>query len=512
MLRTTPVSPVLALTLLVGVASAEDALRVHVEPAKDTRAADEFAAYPRYFLNTSDTLIRQAQDGTPRTPNPNGANAGVTPGLSKNNYITRVFPVRQCEAIEIQSYLLRAVAYEGGIVEVMGDQGTKDAQGKPIQFLFVTAPDFMMGGIADAIDQVDIAGFKFADATATNVYTGKNRTAGELKSILVGGELGNVGAFYYAPVADPTTNTIYYSDNPTDMAANLSLLSAFDKPPLQAEFAITIYEVDNDQLDDIGLDWDAWKRSISGSLTYGAIGSPDHFFDDNIDSFDTLLSVDAATLADFLNFLTKGGKARVMTKSTLLCVNAEDNPGQLSDGNKGRASATPATLRSVRYLPTSVYVPVTTLAGNGSTAVSGRNLQDVLDPNSFEGVEVSVTPYIGAESITADVSVTVNSLIGVSRESKVPNIASRQSRGMLTMKSQTTHLLGSFDKQTTSKTRLGVPFLKDIPVVKYLFSRETSTERQSKLVILVSPTIVSPDMPSPAASAASELAASRQSP
>lgn len=502
----TLIPPLTASSILAGLGHTQnDNVRLHVNAAGGSPASDKFTEYPRYYLNTNDTLIRHAEDGTPHTPSPNGANAGITPGLSKNYYVTRVFSVNNCAAVDLQAYLLRAVAYGGGIVEVMADPEVKDGAGNPVQFLFVTAPDFMIGGIEQAIEEVDLPGFKFSDGTGVNTYIGKHRTAGELKALRIGGELGNVGAFYYAPLADPTTNMLYYSDSPTDMPANLALLESFDRPPLQAEFEIVVYEIDDDELSDLGLDWDAWKRSLTGSLSYSSFGTGTQISDADIDSYDTLLSIDAATLADFLNFLTKDGSAKVSTRSRILSVNAEDNPGALSDGNKGRATANPAVLRSVRLLPYSVYHHPS--VSPDGVSPGARTLQDVIDPGAFEGGEISVLPYIGSESITAEVQVSVNSLVGTTRESNIPNIASRQTRNVMTMKSGTTHLIGSFDKQTSAKTRLGVPLLKEVPVMKHLFSRETTTERTNKLVVLISPVIVSPEAPSDAAKVATAQAA-----
>lgn len=481
----------LAAAALASAAPAQDGsdtkVRIETAPASG-RASDDFQAYPRYYTDTKDVLVREAEDGTPRTPNPNGANGGITPGMSKNNYVTRTYPIYNTDAINIQAYLLRSVAYEGGIVEVMSGPDVTDSTGKKTQYLIATVPDFMVPGIDEMVKLADVKGFTSADGTTTLEYRGKHRTAGELKAILAGTELGNIGGFYYAPFADNALNTIYFSEAPADMPASKAALEMFDRPPLQAQFDIIIYEIDNDNLVDVGLDWDAWKRFVTGGFTYSSTGSPDQFFDSDIDSFDTLLTWDAAVLADFFNWLTKNGRATVATRARILSINSEDNPGALSDGAKGKATATPATFRSVRQIPYTVPV-----APTGNTD-SGR-MTDAFDESVFEGIEIAVQPYIASESITAEFNTTVNSLVGFSRETKRPIISSRESRSMVNLTSGVPQLLGAFDKETMTTARLGIPFLKEIPVLKYLFSRETTANRGSKVVIFVKPTIINGAVP-----------------
>ncbi len=446
-----------------------------------------FSAYPRYFQDTNDLLLRRAEDGRARNPNPNGSNGGTTPGMSKNNYVLKTYPIRNVNAIDVQSYLLRAVAYEGGIVEVMGRQDVKDTSGAPMQFVFVTAPDFMIPGIDATIAAVDVPGFAFNDGTGNPnakgqigcvSYVGRHRTASELRAILIGTELGNVGQLYYSPFADNALNTIYMSENPSDVADDLAALELFDRPPLQAEFEITIFEIDEDSFENVGLDWDAWKWTLSGTGTFRDVTG-----DGQSKSIDTIITLDASTLANFLNYMVQNGNARIDTAAKVLSINCEDNPGLLSGGAKGLATATPAVLRAVRVLPFSQIVAQSATTGD-------TRQQSVVDPNVFEGIEVTILPFIATDSITADVSVTVNSLVGFDREQRVPNISTRASRNVVNMRPGTKYLLGSFDKVTQVDAESGIPLLKEIPLLGRLFRHDTTVERHSKLLVFAVPTII----------------------
>lgn len=469
-------------------------VRVKVDASgRETAAASgerPFDAYPRYYRDTNDLLVRRAEDGTPRNPNPNGSNAGTTPGLAKNNYILKTYAIRNANAVDVQSYLLRSLVYEGGIAEVMGRQDLKDADGNLLQFVFVTAPDFMIPGIDETIARIDVQGFTFHDGTGNSnsqgqagctSYVGKHRTAGELKAILIGTELGNIGQFYYAPFADPALNTIYISDNPVDIADDLAALEMFDRPPLQAEFEVTIFEIDDDTLEDVGVDFDAFKRSLSGTITLHEINH-----DGESLSIDALVNLDAALLSDFLDFLVQRGKAEIHTETKILSINSEDNPGSLSDGAKGGSTATPAEFRSVRFLPHGALVPLGAPAGEA-------HLVSAVDPSLFEGIELTIQPFIAAASITADVRVTVNSLIGLGRDEHVPNIVSRSSRSVVNLLPGVKCLLGSYTKQTQVETQSGIPLLMDIPFLGRLFRRDVTVDRTSQLLVFALPRIIGGD-------------------
>jgi type II secretory pathway component GspD/PulD (secretin) len=430
---------------------------------------------PRYFLDTIDSLNRFADDESRKAP-----------GLSKNNYIGKIYPVYNTQAIEIQSYLLRTLAFEGGTAEVMGLQSVKDAQGRNVQYLFVTAPDFMIPGITEIVSTCDVPGFKFYDATGMDfgggsgaiAYKGKHRTASELRNILAATELGNVGAFLFPPFADDSTNTIYIVENPTDIADDLAALSLFDTPPLQAELDVTIYEVSGGDDGTLGLDWEAWKRSLSGEFQYSSV-SDQTFFDDNNDAYNTLLTLDAGALASFLNYTVRTGNSKVVTSTKLTMTNSEDVPGGLSGGNRGTATGEPARIESTRAIPF------------GNVNINGEGeFTDV----AFEGVVVEFLSFIGTESLTIDIDVAVNSLVGFSEETNTPIITERSLNTMVNLKSGESIALGGVEKTSIVKDTVGIPLLKEIPFVgQYLFAKTSESTQNSKVIMILTPTIKKAD-------------------
>lgn len=453
------------------------------------------APQPRYYLDTVDNLTRFTDDAT-----------RPAPGLSKNNYISKSFPIYNCDAIEIQAYLLRMLAYEGGVCEVMSQPDVTDAAGLKVQFLFVAAPEHMIPDIAEMVKMCDRPGFKFADGTATTQYVGKNRTASELKAILSGTEIGNVGGFLFPPFADDSINSIYIVDNPTDMPANLDALAMFDKPPLQLELTVSIYEIEDGNMGKLGLDWDAWKRFASGSFDYTSI-SDVNFFEENGDTMSTLLSLDARAVGEFLNYTSQTGTSKVLTSTKLTMVNSEDIPGGLSGGARGASTGVPAVIESITTIP---YTVLQNDIG-GTTSSNGLNellpLGDrgavvpygttTVSTDAFEGVRVTILPFIGVETTTLSITTQVNSLVGYSKGADIPIISSRSLTTVANVKDGSALVLGGLDKTNTTTSTVGIPGLKDLPVLKYIFGKESSNKSTSKVLISVVPKIKGADGDSP---------------
>ena len=46
-------------------------------------------------------------------------------------------------------------------------------------------------------------------------------------------------------------------------------------------------------------------------------------------------------------------------------------------------------------------------------------------------------------------------------------------------------ILGSWEKNSTVEQRIGVPWLSDIPILRYLFSTVTTVEEKTKVIVSV---------------------------
>jgi MSHA biogenesis protein MshL len=130
-------------------------------------------------------------------------------------------------------------------------------------------------------------------------------------------------------------------------------------------------------------------------------------------------------------------------------------------------------------------------------ATTGRILQTVVTPQSItEGVVLSVTPQISADgfihmSITP--SVTERTGQATSRfGDTVPIISVRETDTLVRVQEGETVVIAGLmqDRNTVDKTK--VPVLGDTPVVGGLFRREERVKRKTDLIVLLTPTIMTP--------------------
>jgi general secretion pathway protein D len=73
----------------------------------------------------------------------------------------------------------------------------------------------------------------------------------------------------------------------------------------------------------------------------------------------------------------------------------------------------------------------------------------------------------------------------------VPNTTERTASATISVRDGETVMLGGFIKSSKSKTKGGVPLLKDIPLLGLLFSSTDKKNNRSELLVLMRPTVLS---------------------
>jgi len=79
----------------------------------------------------------------------------------------------------------------------------------------------------------------------------------------------------------------------------------------------------------------------------------------------------------------------------------------------------------------------------------------------------------------------------------VPVINQRRASATVAVKDRDTIILGGMISTSQTKTKSGVPYLKDIPLLGNLFRSNASTEERVELIVLLRPTV----LPTPEAAA-----------
>ncbi len=403
-----------------------------------------------------------------------------------NGYVTQAFELHQTAALEMKYFIQQAVEQEKGVVRGVA---TKPADGSaPRYFLVVTTTREQMPGIGETIRALDVPGLVNRQGSVRRAIRVKYRRASDLGAILKSTRLSKVSKVF----ADDPTNTLYYDDSEYVANAAEDYVRFFDVPIPQIEFDVRIVEVREDDAGKVGLDWDAWKRTVGGQFDVTG-----NYFEggDQFVRLDTLMTIDAAALASFLNYTVQTGNAELVQRSRINASNlkpavisdrkrvpyvdyvrSERSPDLLTETNRRvdayeEADADDPDLNNYRVVS---IVPSVT-----------NRLEDL--GSDEEGIYIAIQPVIGTESVTADIDISVNSVTGYDSLGR-PMVTEQDLTNQFTLQDGRQILLGTLERETSVETRSGIPGLRDIAVLKYLFSVKTTRAESSRLFILATPT------------------------
>jgi len=130
-------------------------------------------------------------------------------------------------------------------------------------------------------------------------------------------------------------------------------------------------------------------------------------------------------------------------------------------------------------------------------ATSGQVLQTVVTPQTItEGVVLSVTPQIAADGIinmSIMPSITERTGTATSRlGDQVPIVSVRETDTLVRVHQGETIVIAGLMQDRTTVEKSKVPVLGDVPLVGGLFRRDERSKRKTDLVILLTPTVMTP--------------------
>lgn len=117
------------------------------------------------------------------------------------------------------------------------------------------------------------------------------------------------------------------------------------------------------------------------------------------------------------------------------------------------------------------------------------------------GIGLYVTPYINQDGLVVmEIEQQMEEIDGftkIENVGEVPNTASKTLTAQVAVKDRETIILGGFIRTLRSKGDSGVPVLKDLPLLGYLFKQVSRKTERKELVVLLRPTVlVTPELAS----------------
>ena len=270
------------------------------------------------------------------------------------------------------------------------------------------------------------------------------------------------GIYQYEP-----GNAIVVHDTPQKVALVESVISSLDKAKAEVVVEAIVMEIDRNILRDLGImppDTTVLSFTPPG-VAPGVGGSNSVPIRDlnNINSGNFSVSI-PNTVAKFV--ATKGN-ARLFQNPQI----------RSTDG-------VTASLRVGQEVP----VPTTSFTNTtiGGGAQTSYTLQQV-------GVQLDlVSRVLPTRNISLQVTVTVRALAGERPVGDVliPVFSNRIVAHTIRLAEGETNILGGIISQTESTSMTGIPGLKDIPFIKYLFGQEHVTRDDAEVIIMLTPHIV----------------------
>ncbi|MCX7846843.1 MAG: hypothetical protein N2595_02255 [bacterium] len=395
----------------------------------------------------------------PSTP-AGGTAVKVIDSKDDTDFICKVYKLKsKGVAAEIASFLRVPVEKENGKVYVSCNTRTGD------EYLVITAPLFQFPHLEAALEMLDDEGTKFyEDGTKIGVYTVKNRSATELGPLVQNALQSQYGLSF----PDDTVNKVYYIDAPSYYDATVKFVQEFDVPPEMVRIEAEIVEVEMDDDFNFGMALEAWKEALPENvdMQLDFQQSRDRV-DLNMNPGDwaqyaaqsiIIQGMRPKAMANMINYLVRKGKAKVLSRPTVVAMNGKE--------------AVIASLDKINY---KAY----------STA------DEALNKQTDTGISLTITPTIGSETLSLAINAQVSSLVGWT-SSGDPIINTRSTTANVVLKDGELFTLSGLRKDTITKTDERVPILGSIPLVGYLFRHEIDVKKTSEIVVLLTPRKVSP--------------------
>jgi len=168
-------------------------------------------------------------------------------------------------------------------------------------------------------------------------------------------------------------------------------------------------------------------------------------------------------------------------------VNIVSNPHVMTSENK-KAVINVSTSVPVVTSQTTGQVAAATTTTTSTTTTAGLN-QTVEYRDA--GVILTVTPRIGEQGTVAlDVKQEVNSIGPAVAPTNSPSFIKREAETSVVLLSRQTLVLGGLIQDKLTTTNRGIPLLKDIPLIGYLFRFTERLVEKTELLLLITPRVI----------------------
>lgn len=308
----------------------------------------------------------------------------------------------------------------------------------------------------------------------TRIVSVKYNVASEIKTA-VKGLLSTRGTVD----TDERTNSLIIRDLPENLNRIDELIGVLDKETEQVKISAQLLEVESGFLREIGVDW----RIVNNVANNETNKTDDEFGISPL--FPTNPDRQNYSEEEGRQFGTRQIAGDKLGQFSISRISGDYNVGAIlatvESSNKGKIIAHPevTTLDNVEaYIQMGQKIPIKQFDPSGNTIIT---FYDV-------GTKLRVTPHVTSEN-----RVLLHLIPERSSYQFDPNgviINTQNAETNVVVENGETAVIGGLTNQEIKNLKVGLPFLKDIPVLGFLFGYNKKEVITRDLVIFVTPTIV----------------------
>jgi general secretion pathway protein D len=261
------------------------------------------------------------------------------------------------------------------------------------------------------------------------------------------------------------TNSLIIRTAPPNFPLLRETIEALDSRPAQVLLEVAVAEITLGRGEDFGVDW-----ITKGGSTTASLGNPDVTDSTNSlrDFVVKVVSLERVDVRAMLRMLASRSDVKVLSTPQVLAVNNRE--ARILVGSK-------------------VPFVASTRLGNDVAIDRTVQYQDV-------GTNLIIIPTINSEDyISVEVLQEVSTLTTQTIQAALnaPVISTREAATRAIIRNGQTVVIGGLIGNSTEVRDSGVPFLKDLPIIGFLFKRSSKNRTRTELAIFVTPYIVRTD-------------------
>lgn len=386
--------------------------------------------------------------------------------VAQSEIISEVIPIKFAKAEEIASALSSVGGGSGGTVGTRAStSGVTGATGG-------NRPG-AIGGSNPYGGQSAMPGAAGATPTPSSSASFSDRVRNLITKAGQSGDLTILGTTKI--IADIRSNSLLVFASRQDMEMIKDIIAKLDVVLAQVLVETIIMDVALGSSLDLGVS--ALQPVTTKSSASGAGGmNANKFFDfQNASATNALGQLLGSGLRYFGNF----------NDDIYVTIEAMAQDGKANVIQKPRIQTSHATPASIFIGETVPYISGTYYNYSGSPSSSYQQLK--------VGIGLDVTPFINADGLVVmKIQETIDE-VGDYVEidgNQVPKTTSRTLSAEVAVKDKESILLGGFIRNRDASTKSGVPILKDIPLLGYLFRSTNSEKERKELIVLMRPSVL----------------------